>query len=65
MVNEVKINQKQRQLETDRKFDQKRREEKEGIMMLPSAFYFQFLFCSSARVEIPRKESVVLLSQAF
>lgn len=63
-MNEVKINQEQRQLEANGKFDQKRSEEKEGVMMLPSAFCFHFLFCSSARVEILRKESVLLLSQA-
>lgn len=63
-VNIVKINQEYRQLEADGKFDQKRSEEKEGMMMLLCAFCFHFPFCSSARVEISRKESILLLSQA-
>lgn len=63
-MNVVKINQEYRRLEADGKFDQKRSEEKEGMVMLPSVFCFHFPFCSSARVEISRKESILLLSQA-
>lgn len=55
-MNVVKIYKKYKQLEADGKFDQKRSEEKEEMMMLPSAFCFHFPFCSSARLEYPGRK---------
>lgn len=63
-MNVVKINQGRRLLGADGKFDQKRNEEKEEMMMLPSTFCFHFTFCSSARVEIFKNESILLLRRA-
>lgn len=63
MLNAFNITQVCQWLEADREFGQKRSEVKEGRMMLQSAFWFHFLFCSSVRVEISRKYNVAWMLQ--